>query len=86
MNCKPGDLAIIVKSAAGNEGAIVEVLGPAAPFGGLPVWFIESKGSVLNGLTPPSHQAEIPDAWLRPIRPGDMEDETPVARDLEVPA
>lgn len=41
MNCKPGDLAIIIKSLAKNEGKIVEVLHAA---GQDPVF----KGSICN--------------------------------------
>jgi len=29
MNCKPGDLAVVVRSTAGNLGKIVRVIGPS---------------------------------------------------------
>jgi hypothetical protein len=83
MNCKKGDLAIIVKSMAGNEGKIVTCLefDPAVLFvGGIfPAWRVDRLLPTDQGRL----DSWVPAAWLRPIRPGDMEDETPTVRELE---
>jgi hypothetical protein len=80
MNCKPGDLAVIVRSYAENEGRIVRcvrlvnylwnnMLGGAHV---LPTWEIDQC------LTNPDGRLIrlVPDNQLRPIRPSDGEDET----------
>ena len=96
MNCKPGDLAVYVRSSAGNEGRIVEVV---RPLGINPVWgghrwvardtsnffwLVRSQGTPLRD-TVGRFFDECPaaDSYLRPIRPGDLEDETPTVRELE---
>ena len=92
MNCKPGDLAVIICSGAGNEGKIVEILRPASGSESIPFshhsqgfhWWIRSCGSPIKSLFSGSRKETVyPDAWLRPIRPGDLEDETPTVRELE---
>ena len=76
MNCKPGDLAIIVRSIAGNEGKIVRLLrlhtGSSNYFFGGPRWVIDAPvtdcwGFPINSLA---------DACLRPIRDQEGDDET----------
>ena len=74
MNCKQGDLAIIVRSMAGNEGKIVRCLrfvGYVEGFVGNDRWEIDTKiisfKRVLHNTTQ--------DSWMRPIRPTDGEDE-----------
>jgi hypothetical protein len=81
MNCKQGDLAVIVRSHAGNEGKLVRCLELI----GLRCWF-EADGSVSTLWTwridTPLFNAEgelfpdIADDQLRPIRPGEGDDET----------
>lgn len=77
MNCKKGDLAIVVRSVAGNEGKIVrcvEFLGDSLFVGGktYAAWSIDRKlPGILGGMID-----RAPDAWLRPIRDNDQEDET----------
>lgn len=77
MNCKQGDMAIIVRSAAGHEGKIVTCLeymgrklgiGPGQKVVEHDIWRIDRKL--------PSWQGEatdlFPDEFLKPIRdPGD---------------
>lgn len=75
MNCKPGDLAVIVKSSAGNEGAIVKIVefvGKVQGWGGYDRWRIDRKLKGDRGnLTDTARD------WnLRPIRDNDGEDET----------
>lgn len=84
MNCKPGDLAIIVKTGTGkNVGKIVRVLRKAAfdglvkPDGGTRygvVWQTDTNLEAFNGTRHPYAL----DEYLRPIRdPGDdAQDET----------
>lgn len=74
MNCKQGDLAIIVKSYAGNEGKIVRCLryvGKVEGWIGRDRWETDTQiigefGSVTNTVN---------DSYLRPIRDSDKEDE-----------
>lgn len=82
MNCKPGDLAVIIHSdMPENIGAFVEVLEPRFPEQGetdtRPQWWIKSKTPLL-GCDPfdPTHTPDcfgiddgfIADANLKPIR------------------
>jgi hypothetical protein len=77
MNCKPGDLAVLVRSMSGNEGRIVRcvrylgvipyVVGPDAAS-----WEIDPPIPSLQGGTTDT----APDDWLRPIRDNDGDDET----------
>lgn len=80
MNCKPGDLCVIVRSMAGNEGVLCKVLDPMGcePLfegyiwgeGAGPCWLVELgrqvKTIVAGQLV---SRCPIPDAWLRPILP-----------------
>lgn len=80
MNCKPGDLAIVVKSEFCNEGKIVTCIRLAsdadlAQYGygsqGWVHWLVDRVISSGNGRPCPF----MPDKYLRPIRPGEGEDE-----------
>lgn len=83
MNCKQGDLAVFVRSEAGNEGKIVRCvrlngLVPYwAPNGGVvDRWQWETDTYVVNAFGQMVNVAN--DDYLRPIRdPGDdAQDET----------
>lgn len=88
MNCKKGDLAVVVRSDDSPEhvGLIVRVVsGPEHfDFGvGYPklLWRIESSTPMRVrdprfGREWSARTALHPDAWLRPIRDNDGEDET----------
>jgi hypothetical protein len=73
MNCKPGDLAIVVFSVAGNEGKIVRCLrmvgqGRHVTGDSGPAWEVAPELKSVTG----SHRNLTLDAYLRPIRdPGD---------------
>lgn len=74
LNCKQGDLAVIVRSVAGNEGKIVMcmrlVLGEKHLFKG-PRWQIDRPlphSTLGAGWT-------VADCALRPLRDGEGEDE-----------
>jgi hypothetical protein len=75
MNCKPGDLAVIVRSIAGNEGKIVRCVTPVFMDGILGAgmrWVTDPPlpDFLGNGSYPPL------DANMRPIRDNDGADET----------
>lgn len=82
MNCKPGDLALIVRSTAGNEGKVVTCLrfvGDVRGFQSADYWLIDRMlNTRLGGEVP-----YVSDSFLRPIRPGDISDEE--VRDLYLP-
>lgn len=81
MNCKQGDLAIFVKSNAGNEGKIVTCLRFATaaecdaygfnPHFHGPVWFTDKHLFTIYGTV----SKLACDEQLRPIRDQDGEDE-----------
>lgn len=92
MNCKPGDLAIVIKSGVGNEGRIVKCLRLATDADrvnegfiggfGIPLWVVDKPLKCITGGR--RHRARLAwDAQLRPIRPGDITDEE--VRDLYAP-
>lgn len=83
MNCKPGDLAIMVRSFAGNEGRILRCVrlsdwpGLTLPDRSVeigPVWEVDQQMSVWGGQ---QHNLVL-DSFLRPIRPqpDDAQDES----------
>lgn len=92
MNCKQGDLAIIVRSYQGNEGRIVRCLRFVPDFrwekGGEPTWQIDVALNTVHS----DARYFVADCQLRPIRdPGDdAKDETlnwlPAPMRDEVPA
>lgn len=82
MNCKPGDLAVMVYSTCGNEGKIVRCevyIGDV-----LALWPDGTERTLVDAwrLDQPVRGFDgrftnlTPDAWLRPIRDNDGEDET----------
>lgn len=87
LRCKPGDLAVVVRSEVGNEGKVVRVLrflGRAKfslGFVADDVWLVECPslaGETCSWSRRIGGDACFPDARLRPIRdPGDdAQDET----------
>jgi hypothetical protein len=82
MNCKPGDLAVFVKSSAGNEGRLVTCLrfiGRVPDYRGSDYW--ETDTPVPSWFGDMASIAR--DSQLRPIRPGGVTDEE--VRDLYAP-
>jgi hypothetical protein len=92
LNCKPGDLAVVVRSACGNEGKIVGCIRLAteaeiaqwdhdASEG--PVWLLNvdlprsAEGWGVGWYAPLAK-----DRNLRPIRPNDGKDETLTWKDV----
>ena len=73
MNCKQGDLAVIVRSAAGNEGKIVRCVRmviEGGTWGYGPRWVTDPS---VRGTAMPVQS--VLDACMRPIRYSDGEDE-----------
>jgi hypothetical protein len=105
MNCKPGDLAIVVRHERGGSaikdchGMILEVLylAPPEPFnlpdgqrstrGSGTEWVVKAARPIPvrmpDGSTRMAQYGKAFDAFLRPIRPGDITDEE--VRDLYAP-
>ena len=98
MNCKPGDLAIVVKSKiSSNVGLIVQVIGPHSPLDtgiitcdtSRHMWHCESQGSPIAWELEHSigtlrrRNGPIPDECLQPIR--DDEDDQDVHDSANVP-
>ncbi|CAB5219093.1 hypothetical protein UFOVP229_27 [uncultured Caudovirales phage] len=87
LNCRPGDLAVVVRSVAGNEGKVVTCLRLHPPgtdntsVEDGPVWEIDrplvgvlrsrSTGEVFGRVSSPY----MPDKLLRPLRGDVAEDE-----------
>lgn len=88
MNCKQGELAIVVKSKCGNEGRIVRCISLHLPgeivrasvaryVVGTPTWKVEGSLRLRWPDTgEETEEALAPDDNLRPIRDTDSEDET----------
>lgn len=75
MNCKQGDLALIVRSAAGNEGKIVRCVELAGSWGGY-------DGDGMRWVTEPPVRGmrgelayPVLDCNMRPLRDSDGADE-----------
>jgi hypothetical protein len=74
MNCKPGDLAIVIRGLthpSPNLGRVVEVLSRLADHQSLgPVWHCKSRHA-MKVRTPRGDELAaqfwVPDAWLRPV-------------------
>lgn len=78
MNCKPGDLAVLVRSRVWPEsvGKIVRCVRFDPDRNGLPAWRVDKpvgKTKLFEGRNRPGDW--IYDANLRPIRDNDEEDE-----------
>lgn len=82
MQCKEGDLAVIVRSANNeNIGLFVDVVAAWSPRPGdqitfipdVDLWLCRAKGTLtytsIDGRTLKVKEGPIPDAVLRPIRP-----------------
>ncbi|WP_156545811.1 hypothetical protein [Cupriavidus sp. D384] len=82
MNCKPGDMAIVLRAdgAPASIGRIVEVIEVAPDIDGQPAWVVRFQGVGVcknkeTGELTLDTDADCPDAWLRPISGVPVEDE-----------
>lgn len=85
MRCEPGDLAIVVKSNAGNEGKIVTCLkfvGKVPGFYGEDYWETDTITVGDRGVANPY----LRDSYLRPLRGSDLQDETLTWNPIHEPA
>lgn len=81
MNCKQGDMAVIVRSRAGNEGKVLTCLRLATrqqviaegflDWVGRPVWVTDATLACRSGKP----TSLYPDDRLRPLRDSDGQDE-----------
>lgn len=82
MNCKPGDLAVIVRTLPPGAfllGYVVEVLHQVADVDQGPAWLVRLQRDITNPISGEiGSEGVAPDAFLMPIRdPGeDAQDET----------
>lgn len=87
MNCKPGDLAVVIRSWAGNEGRVVQCIELDAWKSNIPGQFPDGRSSppepiwVIDRPLPDfdgDMDCTIADSQLKPIRPqaDDARDET----------
>ena len=91
MNCKPGDIAYITHPSLYGSLVSVLYHEPAGDYtlpdghralgyANYPTWVVESLGALFDAQTTKgtrkARYAAIGDQWLRPIRPGEGEDET----------
>lgn len=87
MNCKPGDLAVVIRaSLAENIGRLCRVQKRCADIDGQAIWLVDFGKPIRcarirdRAYVPGSEelraQTGCPDSWLRPIRDNDGEDQT----------
>jgi hypothetical protein len=80
MNCKPGDVAIIVRGAKRDLGRMVLVVGPARrPDSDWTIRCVAGRPLIAkdhNGQRRPAVEPCAMDYQLRPLRDNDGEDET----------
>lgn len=87
MNCKPGDLAVIVAGFPENVGGLVRVIAIDPLLSDLRPWWqvetlstlvyaLEWSGNQIVGSIPPGSTSSVADEHIRPIRDQDGDDET----------
>lgn len=92
MNCRPNEMAIVVRSLAGNLGKVVQCLrlATSADLKGAgvwhegEVWVVDAPMTVLHWGRDPKFVCLAPDSHLAPIHPDGITDEE--VRDLYQPA
>ncbi len=74
MNCKPGDLAVIINSVNGPNGAscgaIVQCLrveGTHSQYG--PIWNVSSNSTLVSEFGGVGNFVQVPDDWLKKLMP-----------------
>lgn len=79
MRCKPGDLAIVVRQPKSDPTALGAILAVVqlVKSDSEPMWWCKSFRPYICRSGNAATDFCIKDAYLRPIRPGDLEDETP---------
>lgn len=89
MNCKPGDLAVIIGGTLGNHGHIVEVISLV---GYQDRWYVRTqghiKGTFYNGKVidcQPGEVGHIRDCHLKPINGDQMDEDEKEDNPIEEP-
>lgn len=83
MNCKPGDLAYIVRAPVGVQqvlGQVVEVIQRGRDIDSAPAWHVKvgdrfTVNDKRTGKPSPGNIVNTPDAWLRQISGVPVHDE-----------
>lgn len=93
MNCKPGDLAIVVQSRIGNLGKVVRCIRLATDADlkaqkvmslNEPYWVIEGTLTAMCIVTSEVGEVSVcPDAILRPLRGNEPETDVVTDKELE---
>ena len=79
MRCSRGDLAIIEESTDGiSVGKIVQCVSvePESHYKYGPVWNVRCKDKLMTEYGGYGHTVQVPDAWLRPIKPPSLKTKT----------
>lgn len=88
MRNKQGDLAEIIKSIDGaSVGAIVQCIsydGDHSQYG--PIWKVRSKSTLCTEYGGVGNEVHVPDDWLRPINPGELDKDTQKIKELDLSA
>lgn len=95
LRCSVGDMAIIIKSMAGNEGKMVTCVRLSQPhsmygyaesfctqYAGR-IWEVDRYLCLSNGSRKILTRGYVPDDWLLPIKPKDKEKEEVKDKELE---
>ena len=78
MRCKQGDLAEIIESTDGiSVGRIVQCVSLyETHWIHGPCWVVRSKDDLMTEYGSVGKTAHVPDKWLRPIKPGELDKKT----------
>ena len=84
MNCKPGDMAVVVRG--NNQGLIVEIAGVSDTYGP-PFWRVHlawpARGTFPDGTVAFVKVGSIHDSRMQPIRPGGAPSPTELPCEVE---
>lgn len=77
LRCRPGDMAIVIRSDSGFEGYMVDVNDLLKD----DIWSVSMKCGYVPGI---GRLTATCDAYLLPIRPGDLDEKEETERELTV--
>ena len=88
MNCKPGDLAIVVNSVNGPNGASCGAIVQCHSIEGYhtqhgPVWNVSSKSILVTEFGGVGNKVHVPDAWLKKLLPPPLKTKTETLEKVE---
>lgn len=89
MRCKAGDLATIVNSTNGPNGAscgavvqCIKVVGTHSLYG--PIWEVKSKATLVSEFGGVGNTVDVPDIWLEKLVPPPIVNTEKKAEELKV--